>query len=238
MPGARARPRPLPSDNAYNLSGKTDGGTGEEEEALSGDSGVPSDRTYEGCPRSDPESPPLETSPRRRSFSDELQDKLRLRRIASEGFTETEADPGDTHATQPQPQPSNSQLADSSRHVGDVNTSTNVSSVCDTPSLTPPQTEPHLPASLPHQASSSTSSNTKSRWEGAGSNREEGSRGSYEDSSSSGVDESDSGSEAGAAEGGEVWAASSRSLGALHQLRYFQQLQVCYGSARSHILEL
>lgn len=226
-PGARARPRPLPSDHGtYSQSDKTGGVLGEEEEALSGDSGVPSDRAYEGSPRGEPDSPPLQTSPSWRSFSDELQDKLRQRRIASEGCAEAEGGPGDTPAAQPQPQPSTSQAAVSSRHVGDVNTSTNVPGACDAPALTPPHTESRLPAS-PHQASSSSTS----RWEGAGSSREEGSRGSYEDSSSSGVDESDSGSEAGAAEGGEVWA-SSRSLGALHQLRYFQQLQVRHVTPR------
>lgn len=230
-PGARARSRPSAIDlDTHPRSDKNDGGTGEEEEGLSGDSGVPSDRAEESCQKSDPES----LSPKRRSFSEELQDKLRARRAAQEeGCPEKKKASADTRAEETHPQASNSHLPDSSCPAEDVNTSTNVSSASVTSPLTHPLSEPRLPAPLPPQSSrstdsSSSTSSSKSRWEGAGGSREEGSRGSYEDSSSSGVDESDSGSEAGAAaEGGEVWAASTRSLGALHQLRYFQQLQVC-----------
>lgn len=232
--GARARSRPTASDHdCHNPTGSTYG-RASEEDGLSGDSGVPSDPVEEDSQRRDPEGTARKTRPERWSFADELQEKLRLRRAASEGCYAAKINTEGISVKQAQLRPAYIQLLDSSHLPKDTSTSTNESATLPTPPLTPPLSSPQL--SAPNRpfltdapSSSRSTSSIRSRSEGLGCNEVKGDRGSYEDSSSSGVDESDNASEEGeeTTVGGEVLTSSVRSLGALHQLRHFQQLQVC-----------
>lgn len=241
--GARTRQPPLAIRyDTHHPSGKTGERPGEEERPSVG-LGVASDRVEENCQRNDQEKLPVKTSLKQSSFIDELENKLSQRKVANESCPEIEVAPAGAYAEETQLKSSNSRPLDSSRIVKDANTEITASIENLTQSSTPPLTKEHFPAALRlPQGSSSTgsttsTSSTNSRWKQVESSREEGSRSSYDDSGSSCVDESDSGgseAEEAAVEGGEVRAASSRSLGTLNQLRYFQQLQVCRCPSRSY----
>ncbi|KAK8398764.1 hypothetical protein O3P69_004098 [Scylla paramamosain] len=221
-PETWARSRPSANDHDCNNPAGGARGRAGEEDGLSGDSGVPSDPVEEESQRSDPESVPRKTPAVLCSFADELQEKLRQRKVLSEGFAVKEA----------QPRPAYIQLLESSHLPRDTGSRKDASARLCVPSLTPPP--PYPPATsqpfldeVSSSSSSRTIAATRNRSEGLDSHKEKGERGSYEDSSSSGVDESDNASEEGGevTAAGEVWTAPARNLGALHQLRHFQQLQ-------------
>lgn len=227
--GAQAKLRPLViGQDTHHLSDTTDG-RNIKEGRLNVGSGVTTDQIERDSLRDAQGKLFIDASLKKKGSVSDLENKLRQRRIVNEGCSKTGAATAEQTLTRHSKSPS----LDSSCCVENENTEINVSTECLSQSLTLPLTEPRPPSpDLPKPFSSSggiiSTGSADSRWTGVGSKREEGSRSSYEGSTSSCADESNSESEAeeAAVEGGEVWAASTRSLGTLHQLRYFQQLQV------------
>ena len=226
-PEVRARSRPsISGHDCHNPAGSACGKAGEED-GLSGDSGVPSDPVEGDSQKSDLEGVSRKKPLARWSFADELQEKLRVRRALSEGYPVAEKIPEGIPLEEVQPRPAYIQLLDSSHFPEDTNISKNDSATLPIPLLTPPcSLAPNKPSLAEAPISSSSTASIRSRSGWLGNNKEKEDRGSYEGNSSSGVDESDN-----VSEDGEEATASGRNLGALHQLRLFQQLQVCSFSA-------
>ena len=240
-PEAWARSRPSANDHDYhNPAGGTRERAGEED-GLSGDSGVPSDPVEEESQRSDQEGVSLKTPVVQCSFADELQEKLRQRRFLTEGFHVPVREGISVKETQPRsPYIQRLEPSHLPRNTGtrkDASATPRVPPLTHPPPYPPVTSQPFL-VEASSSCSSHTTAATRCRSEGPDSHKEKGERGSYEDSSSSGVDESDNASEEGGevTTAGEVWTAPARSLGALYQLRHFQQLQVCAFTSSSSLI--